>query len=160
MAAPMDDNREAREQPARPALRLFIPPEARYGSYVRRRVTGFAVDLRASETDVEEFVTAVSEAFANALEHSRSQDLIEIRCWAVGRSQMLATVTDRGVGFAAKIDPSEPRLPDPLAERGRGLPLMRRLTDQLDVRSTPGKGTAVTLGRFVRRYGAGSPPGD
>jgi len=37
-----------------------------------------------------------------------------------------------------------------LAERGRGLPIMRRYTDSLSVRSAPGKGTSITLARYVR----------
>lgn len=160
MTVPFDTKREVSEPPTGPALRLFIPPDARFGAYVRKRVMQFAGDLGASNADVTEFVSAVFEAFANAVEHSRSQECIDVRCWTVGDNQLLATVTDRGVGFRVTIDPVEAKSPDPLAERGRGLTLMRRFTDRLYVSSSPGKGTAITLGRYLRRFEGGSASGD
>jgi len=74
-----------------------------------------------------------------------------VRCWSLGGEQLLATVLDRGVGFDVAAEAADPRLPGPFAERGRGLPIMRRYTDLFTVHSTPGKGTSVTLGRVVRR---------
>ena len=97
--------------------------------------------------DVEEFVGAVSEALANAIEHSGTES-VEVTCTVSRRERLTATVVDHGVGFST--DAAVTRLPDPLAERGRGLPLMRRYTDRLSVTSSPDKGTAVTLERTVR----------
>lgn len=131
------------------SLRLRVPPDPRYGRYVRERVTSFAGTHDVPEHDALEFVTAVSEALANAIEHSRSAETIEVSCWLVGDDQLIATVVDYGVGFEGPVL-GEPRLPEPLAERGRGLPIMRRFTDLFSVRSAPGKGTSVILGRYVR----------
>lgn len=131
-------------------LRLRVPPDARYSGYVRQRVMSFAAGARVPEPDAADFVTAVSEALANAIEHSRSTESIDIACWLVGRNQLIATVVDHGIGFAAREALTEPRLPEPLAERGRGLPIMRRYTDLFSVRSIPGKGTSVLLGRYLR----------
>lgn len=133
------------------SLRLRVPPDPRYGRYVRERVTTFASAHHIPHQDAAEFVTAVSEALANAIEHSRSPETIEISCWIVGDDQVIATVVDHGVGFEAP-EVREPTLPEPFAERGRGLPIMRRYTDLFSLRSTPGKGTSVVLGRFVRPY--------
>jgi anti-sigma regulatory factor (Ser/Thr protein kinase) len=68
----------------------------------------------------------------------------------------VATVRDRGIGFAADRA-LEPVLPDPHAERGRGLPIMRRCCDIFSVESTPGSGTSVRIGCQIRtRAAAGS----
>jgi stage II sporulation protein AB (anti-sigma F factor) len=128
-----------------------VPPDPCFGRYVRERVQSFAAGHRIPDADAVEFVTAVSEALANAVEHSRSEDTIEITCWIAGGDQLIATIVDHGVGFPAEVSlPRAVTLPDPLAERGRGLSLMRRYTDLLSVRSTPGKGTSVVLSRYVR----------
>ncbi len=131
------------------SLRLAVPPDARFSRYVRERVVSFAASLSVPEGDALEFVTAVSEAFANAVEHSRTPQSIEIRCWIVDREQLLATVIDQGIGFGPEA--LRTQLPDQLSERGRGLPIMRQYTDVFNVRSAPGKGTAVILGRYVGR---------
>src|ERR1700761_1997231 len=106
------------------SLRLQVPPDPRFSRYVRERVVAFAASVHAPEADALEFVTAVAEAFANAVEHARTPDHIVVRCWSVRDEHLMATVVDRGVGFS--LDAVKPALPDELAERGRGLPIMRR----------------------------------
>jgi stage II sporulation protein AB (anti-sigma F factor) len=132
------------------SLRLRIPPDPKYGGYVRERVAAFAADHDIPKNVADEFVTAVAEALANAVEHARSAHIVT-SCWIVGDDQLVATVVDDGVGFEPDRIMSEPHLPDPLAERGRGVPIMRKYTDHFAVRSAPGKGTSVTLGRTIRR---------
>ena len=63
---------------------------------------------------------------------------------------IMATISDTGVGFVAQEVVPEPPLPDPQAERGRGLPIMRRCSDIFLVKSVPGQGTAVVVGRYLR----------
>ncbi|MBV9407321.1 MAG: anti-sigma regulatory factor [Candidatus Eremiobacteraeota bacterium] len=135
------------------SLRLLVPPEARFGKYVRERVAGFATSFGVGPDEVESFVTAVSEALANAVEHAHANEPIEVTCRFVDDERLVATVVDHGIGFETRQ--RTPKLPNPLAERGRGLPLMRSFSDTFAVRSTPGKGTAVTLARFVGRRDSG-----
>jgi anti-sigma regulatory factor (Ser/Thr protein kinase) len=134
-------------------LRLRVPPDPQLGRYVREQIIAFASALEIPETDLADFLTALGEALANAMEHSGAREPIEVSVWLVGGDQLGATVVDRGVGFvpAGAAELAEPNLPDSFSERGRGLPIMRRCSDIFSVRSTPGKGTAVTLGRFVNR---------
>jgi len=100
------------------------------------------------EDDLSHFLTAMGEALANAIEHARCDAPIEIEC-RVGRGQIVATVTDGGIGFAGDSTAAG-ELPDATSERGRGLLIMRRCSDIFDVKSVPGKGTAVRLGRYLR----------
>jgi anti-sigma regulatory factor (Ser/Thr protein kinase) len=85
---------------------------------------------------------------ANAIEHARSEVPIEIEC-RIGRGRIEATVTDGGVGFACRSAETI-ELPDQTAERGRGLPIMARCSDIFEVTSAPGRGTAVSIGRYLR----------
>lgn len=128
-------------------LRIRIPPNARFGRSVRQQVLAFAYRVNLSKDELDEFIFAVGEALANAIEHSHSSDIIEIRC-QIEHDKILATILDSGTGF--KSDPIEAaKLPDTLIERGRGLPIMRTFSDIFAVHSVPGRGTAVVLGRYL-----------
>ncbi len=131
------------------SLRVRIPPNARFSRSVRHQVLSFAGNHEISDQELEDFIFAVGEALANAIEHSRTSDVIEVHC-QIEDDKILATIVDSGAGFSS--DPiSNVSLPDALTERGRGLPIMRRCTDIFAVHSVPGRGTAVVLGRYLRR---------
>ena len=129
-------------------LRVRIPPNARFSGSVRAEVLSFADRFKIHSQEVEEFIFAVGEALANAIEHSHSTDVIEVRC-QIEEDMIMATIVDSGAGFAGGTVPTI-ALPDPMSERGRGLPIMRRCTDIFAVHSVPGRGTAVVLGRYLR----------
>jgi anti-sigma regulatory factor (Ser/Thr protein kinase) len=113
-------------------------------------VRSFASEFGIDDDDLDQFIFAVGEALANAIEHSRSTDVIEIRC-QLEDDKVLATIVDSGAGF--KVDPRETvSLPDALTERGRGLPIMRHCSDIFALHSVPGRGTAVVLGRYLRHH--------
>ena len=92
----------------------------------------------------------MAEAFANAVEHAQSSQPIEISCSLMGGVTLLATIVDHGRGFPLERALRPVDLPDDLSERGRGLPIMRRCTDHFSLRTTPGGGTTVVLGRTLR----------
>jgi anti-sigma regulatory factor (Ser/Thr protein kinase) len=130
-------------------LKVRIPPNARFSGTVRREVLSFADRFELTPEELEEFIFAVGEALANAIEHSRSSDVIEVRC-QIEEDKILATIVDSGAGFRCENIPRVD-LPDTYSERGRGLPIMRRCTDIFAVHSVPGRGTAVVLGRYLQR---------
>jgi stage II sporulation protein AB (anti-sigma F factor) len=142
------------ERPAAPGarLRLRVPPDPQLGRYVREQIIAFASTFEIAEDDLGDFLTALGEALANAMEHAATPESIEISVWLIGADQLVATVLDRGIGFEpAPSVVAEPHLPDAYCERGRGLPIMRSCSDIFSVRSAPGRGTVVTIGRYVRR---------
>ena len=129
-------------------LKVRIPPNPRFGRSVRQAVLSFAGKFEIGHDELEEFIFALGEALANAIEHSHSAEVIEVRC-QVEDGKILATVTDAGAGFQdAQV--SNVSLPSEYSERGRGLPIMRRCTDIFAVHSMPGRGTSVVLGRYLR----------
>jgi anti-sigma regulatory factor (Ser/Thr protein kinase) len=113
----------------------------------------FAASLQIRNAEFADFVIAVGEAVANAIEHASTQDAIEVSAWFAG-DYLFATVVDRGVGFEP-AGTDAPPLPPEFVERGRGLPIMRQCSDVFTVRSAPGRGTAVTLGHRIREAAAG-----
>lgn len=133
-------------------VNLRIPASPKCGRLARERVAAFAAEHLLDPEDLREFITAIGEALANAIEHSRSK-VIEVSCWIDAEDKLIATIADSGCGFSD--GPDALILPPPYAERGRGLPIMRRYSDVFSIRTEPGKGTRVLLGRNLRpRFGA------
>lgn len=144
------DERRARTRGAE--LRFSIPPDPRLSGHVRHRIMSFARAEGIDDADIVDFIGAIGEALANAIEHAHSQAPIEIVAWVVD-DRLFASVHDRGVGFIPSERTVSETLPDAYAERGRGLPIMRRYADVFSVRSAPGEGTRVTLGCHVHHAG-------
>jgi len=132
-------------------LRLCVQPDPKAGGYVRQAVIAFAETQGTLDDEVIDLVTAIGEALANAIEHSRTEEPIEVAAWTLGDDRLFASVRDRGVGFTATERTRKPALPEGFAERGRGLPIMRKCTDVFSVRTAPGEGTRVTLGCHLQR---------
>ncbi|MDQ2858613.1 MAG: ATP-binding protein [Candidatus Eremiobacteraeota bacterium] len=129
-------------------LDLTVPPHPQLSRAVRKGVGEFALAHGVGEDDLTHFLTAIGEALANAIEHARAEEAIEIEV-RVGVDRIVGTVHDKGVGFRFESVP-EANTADISTERGRGLPIMRRCSDIFSLYSVPGEGTAVVLGRFLR----------
>jgi anti-sigma regulatory factor (Ser/Thr protein kinase) len=152
----IEDNRMARPKAA--ALRLSIPADPRRGRYVRERIARFIRSRGVPEADAIEFVTAIAEAFANAVEHAQTSRPIELSCSLIGGTTLVASIADHGQGVPLEraLRPAD-ALPDDLSERGRGLPIMRRCCDSFSLRTTRGGGTTVVLGRTLRHLDQDEP---
>ncbi len=129
------------------SIAFRIHPQPHVCRSVREGLTEFAMTHGVPRTDLEQLQTALGEALANAIEHSGSNAEIDIEI-RLTADRIVATVSDAGVGFS--VDSGLSPLPDAVAERGRGLPIMRRCSDIFGVRSVPGQGTVVVLGRYLR----------
>jgi anti-sigma regulatory factor (Ser/Thr protein kinase)/ligand-binding sensor protein len=124
----------ATDSPSRtlyPDLSFRLPPEPAALFAVRQRIR---THLQLSPLDphqIDDVVIAVEEACTNAIRHSGSQEEVEI-AMAFDGPVLEVTVSDRGQGFDVSLfDPEG--LPDLMAEGGRGLFLMSRLMDELDL---------------------------
>jgi anti-sigma regulatory factor (Ser/Thr protein kinase) len=125
---------------------LRIPSETRYAHIARSTILARARFLGISEEDLEYFLTALGEALANALEHAGTKNPIRVRC-RLDERKISAIISDTGCGFIENSRSAA--LPHPLSESGRGLPLMRRCSHILHIRSIPGRGTTVFVGRYI-----------
>jgi anti-sigma regulatory factor (Ser/Thr protein kinase) len=139
-----------------PFVVFRIPPVPHSSRRVREDVSAFAYRLGIVGSELDEFLTALGEALANAIEHSGAAAPIEVDCHA-SVERIVATVRDFGVGFRGNLERA--KLPPSRSERGRGLAIMRHCSDIFAVRSVPGGGTCVVVGRYLRfGRGTSSPP--
>ena len=132
------------------AIDFRVSPEPRLCRVVRDNVAAFARSRGVGEDDVAHFLTALGEALANAMEHGRAAEPVGVEV-RVGEDRIVATIQDSGAGFAAALTSVAPPLPNVESERGRGLAIMRRCSDIFAVESSPDKGTAVVVGRYLRK---------
>jgi anti-sigma regulatory factor (Ser/Thr protein kinase) len=92
----------------------------------------------------DDLVLVLSEALANAMRHGSGE--VEAR-WDIGDGAIDLTVVDRGGGF----DPGRPAMPPARAVSGRGLAVIDRLTDALEVRPLSPTGTEMWMRRDLSR---------
>jgi serine/threonine-protein kinase RsbW len=131
-------------------IRLEIPARAEYLALARQVVAAAAsVEPTFRDERIDALRIAVSEATTNAIEaHAdlERDERIVIRC-NLDDDQIEVEVLDRGAGFTPGELPDLPAPDDPgrlQQEHGLGLPLMRVLADEAEIR-TGESGTAVRL---------------
>jgi serine phosphatase RsbU (regulator of sigma subunit)/anti-sigma regulatory factor (Ser/Thr protein kinase) len=132
-----------------PTRELVLPNEPVRVAEVRAFVADFLADLRAPVETSAEILLAVGEAAANAYRHGRKKEgRNEIRVYCALEGPFVSvTVADDGPGF----DPAAAEaasLPDRFSAGGRGLFLMRKLMDDVEI-DISGSGTKVTMRRQV-----------
>jgi anti-sigma regulatory factor (Ser/Thr protein kinase) len=137
--------------PVKAVLNFRVPTEPRFASVVRQAVSEFAGANGIGRDDLAHFLTALGEAIANAIEHAHSHHGITIDV-RIDRKAIVAKIEDGGIGFTAVG--LDAKLPDVDAERGRGLAIMRRCSDIFTISSEPGGGTAIVIGRYLRKASA------
>jgi serine/threonine-protein kinase RsbW len=84
-----------------------------------------------AERDVE---LALREALANAVVHGNQKEpgkRVHIRCRCGPGKEISIVVTDQGKGFDFEKTMGNGLTPDPAAERGRGIPLMKAYMDEM-----------------------------
>lgn len=126
---------------------LRLPAKASELGRAREYANQAAATFGFGAEDRFEFVFAVNEAVTNAIMHGAADEAGTIGLRIVADDQrLLLDVCDRG-HFLAR-----PPVEEPLAEHGRGFPLMAKFVDDLEVRSGP-EGTTVRLGKRRRADG-------
>jgi serine/threonine-protein kinase RsbW len=103
------------------------------------RVRRLAAQCGCSEERLTDLEIALVEALANAIEHGnqgRRGQKVFLRCYGGPDVGVLVAVRDQGPGFDPETIP-DPRDADRLRLRhGRGLLLMRELTDRVEYRKS------------------------
>jgi anti-sigma regulatory factor (Ser/Thr protein kinase) len=129
-------------------LELEYPSDPAVVHDARRRVGDFARTVFLTDEGIEELQVAVSEACANAICHGSPhgrKDHFRVSCW-LGDDELVVEVVDTGRGFAL---PGPAVLPERFSACGRGVFLMERLCDRLEVEKRE-PGTAVRITKRVR----------
>ena len=140
-------------------ITIEFPSRSANEGFARSAVAAFAVQLDPTLEELGDIKTAVSEAVTNAIVHAYPDTLgkIVIKARIQEGNVLEITVRDWGCGIADVERAREPLFTTGGEERsGMGFTIMESFMDVLRVRSTPGKGTTVTMRRRIsRRYSGG-----
>jgi serine/threonine-protein kinase RsbW len=131
-------NADIVERMCAPAMvELELDSTAESVSLVRAGLKGLAGALELDPELLDDLQMAASEACNNVVMHAYPAEAGPLTVAVTATSTWLELVVrDRGAGI---VEPAEP------TGLGLGLPLIRSLTDDLDVTSIPGEGTHVRM---------------
>ena len=145
-------------KPINEAAVTFLSRSANEG-FARTAAACFAAQLDPTLDEVNDVRTAVSEAVTNCIVHAYPDRLgpVTLRLRIYPDNTLEIQVKDKGVGIPDVERARQPMFTTGGSERsGMGFTIMESFMDGVKVRSTPGKGTVVTLRRrLARRLGTG-----
>jgi len=131
---------------------LEFPSRSANEGFARTAAACFAAQLDPTLEEVNDIKTAVSEAVTNAIVHAYPDTLgkVAVRLRVKAGNILEIMVKDWGVGIADVDRARTPLFTTGSEERsGMGFTIMESFMDTLKVRSTPGKGTTVTMTRKI-----------
>lgn len=121
-------------------------------SFARTVVAAFAAQLDPTIEELADIKTAVSEAVTNSIIHGYANCLgtIKMHCIIAG-NEITVEIIDEGVGIEdieKAMEPLYTTRPE-LERSGMGFSFMEAFMDELEVKSTFGKGTIVKMKKRV-----------
>lgn len=134
-------------------IKLEFPSKSVNEGYARSAVAAFAAQLDPTMEELGDIRTAVSEAVTNAIVHAYPDSIgtIWLKARILDENVLEITVRDKGQGIPDVQQAMKPLYTTGGEERsGMGFTIMESFTDKLRVRSSPGKGTSVTMLRRIR----------
>ena len=133
---------------------LEFPSRSANEGFARTAAACFAAQLDPTLEEINDIKTAVSEAVTNAIVHAYPDTLGRVSVKLRIREDRILeiVVKDWGVGIADVDQARTPLFTTGNEERsGMGFTIMESFMDTVRVRSTPGKGTTVTMARRISR---------
>ena len=120
--------------------------------FARVAAAGLAAQLDPTLDELGDIKTAVSEAVTNAIVHGYPDQLgkIVMKLKLLENNTLEITVRDWGKGIEDIQQARQPLFTTGGEERsGMGFTIMESFMDRLTVKSTPGRGTTVTMRRRI-----------
>ena len=111
------------------------------------------MELDPTCEELSELKTAISEAVTNAIVHAYPEKMgtVWIKLRILGDEVLEISVKDKGRGIPDVKKAMEPLYTTGGEDRsGMGFTIMDSFMDKIRVRSSPGKGTAVTMQRRIK----------
>ena len=133
---------------------LEFPSRSANEGFARTAAACFAAQLDPTLDEINDIKTAVSEAVTNAIVHAYPDTLgkISLKLRLRDDHSLEIIVRDWGVGIADVEQARTPMFTTGSEDRsGMGFTIMESFMDTIKVRSTPNKGTTVTLRRKIAR---------
>ena len=133
-------------------MRLEMESASHNEQFARVVVAAFLTRLDPTVEEMEDVKTAVSEAVTNAIIHGYEGGSGRIILTAsVNGRELQVSIQDKGVGIPDIARAMEPLYTSkPAAERsGMGFSFMEAFMDEVEVISSVGKGTTVTMKKTI-----------
>lgn len=134
------------------SMRTIVDSRSVNEGFARVTVSTFASQLDPTVEELSDIKTAVSEAVTNCIVHAyrEKSGKIYISTDILDDSIVRIKIRDRGCGIDDIQQAMEPLYSSLGGERaGLGFAVMESFMDKIKVRSTPGKGTTVTLQKKI-----------
>ena len=133
-------------------MKLTFPSRSANEAFARSAVASFLSQLDPAVDELADLRTAVSEAVTNCIVHAYPDSIgsitIQMRLYADGRT--VIKIRDRGCGISDVPQAMEPLFTTGGDDRsGLGFSVMESFTDRLRVTSRPGRGTTVTMEKYI-----------
>jgi len=135
-----------------------FPSRSANEGFARTVAACFAAQLDPTLDEVNDIKTAVSEAVTNAIVHAYPDTIgkVSMKLRLYEDNSVEIVVRDWGVGIPDVEQARQPMYTTGGEERaGMGFTIMESFMDTLRLRSTPGKGTTVTMRRRISRRAGG-----
>jgi stage II sporulation protein AB (anti-sigma F factor) len=135
-------------------MTLEFPSKSCNEAFARAAVACFAAQLDPTVEELGDIRTAVSEAVTNAIVHAYPNELgtVTLRCRILKGQILDIVVKDKGVGIPDIEQAMRPMYTTGGSDRsGMGFTIMESFMSNLEISSTPGKGTTVHMRRKLLR---------
>jgi serine/threonine-protein kinase RsbW len=128
------------------SLSLSVPAKPEALPVVRDLLGCFARSVGADDEGADAIKLAAHEAAANVVEHAYAEATgeLEVEARAEG-GELTIVVSDTTTVVIADSNGHSPQLPGGTAENGRGLPIIKRLAEELEVRHSEGTHAEMTF---------------
>ena len=133
-------------------MKLEFMSDSRNERFARSVASAFVLELDPTLQELSEIKTAVSEAVTNAVIHGyRNVSGTVTMEGIILDNTVELTISDKGEGICDIDKAMEPMYTGaPEDERsGLGFTIMQTFMDELEVTSTPGRGTKVTMRKKI-----------
>ena len=133
-------------------MKLTFPARSENEAFARTAVGVFAGLADPTAADLGDLRMVVSEAVTNAVVHAypNGGGTVTVTAALYEGNELRVTVRDRGIGIPDIEKAMEPLFTTGGEERsGIGFSVMESFSDRLRVRSAPGRGTAVTIVKYL-----------
>ncbi len=133
-------------------IKLEFPSRSSNEAFARTAAAAFAAQLDPTLEELGDIKTAVSEAVTNSIVHAYPDSIgrIAMRLRIIKGNTLEVSIRDWGAGIADVEQAMTPLFSTGGEERsGMGFTIMGSFMDKLKVRSSPGRGTTVTMQRFI-----------
>ncbi len=131
---------------------ITFPSRSSNESYARAAVAAFAAQLDPTLEEIGDIKTAISEAVTNCIVHAYPDTVgkIYIKLRIFDDNTLEISIRDKGLGIADIERAKTPMYTTGGEDRsGMGFTIMESFTDNLKIRSKPGRGTTVKMRKKI-----------